>query len=383
MRFSHAYRLLRSRASSFSAVLQSYPLSLRLVRGIDVCTDELGIPLWVITPLFRHLRRTAQTTARFLSLQLGISTPPLRATAHAGEDHVHLLDGLRRVDEAIVRLGLEEGDRLGHAIALGIDATHWCTTSGRVPLTKETRLLDLIWEWVCYCRRGVVAPEGRIASVEHEARALAAEILDEPVDMLQLERTIDLLYDSRALQAVGFPDGIRTERAASEPMRSLSRLLSDPGVFRRGQGIVWVETAPEASALEVLQFALRSWVAARGIAIEINPSSNLLIGNLCDLTTHPLWRLSSMVGAASNGPDLTLCVGSDDPLTFATTTREEYAMVEDALRRGGKSLEVARSCVDQLREAGMSHRFTLPWVNGAHRIRSLPWSTGPFEPIVP
>jgi len=37
----------------------TFPRMLERVRGIDLCTDELGIPLWVLLPLMQHVPRAS------------------------------------------------------------------------------------------------------------------------------------------------------------------------------------------------------------------------------------------------------------------------------------------------------------------------------------
>ena len=63
---------------------------------------------------------------------------------------MHLLTGLRLVDQAIEQLELREGDRIGHGLALGVDPREWARRSSRIAMTRETRLLDLVWKWAWY-----------------------------------------------------------------------------------------------------------------------------------------------------------------------------------------------------------------------------------------
>jgi hypothetical protein len=74
-------------------VLRHFPISLEVIRGIDVATDELGVPTWVIALLFHHVRKAGLKAAATLRKRLGLSVPPLRTTAHAGEDFIHLMTG--------------------------------------------------------------------------------------------------------------------------------------------------------------------------------------------------------------------------------------------------------------------------------------------------
>jgi hypothetical protein len=56
---------------------------------------------------------------------------------------------------------------------------------------------------------------------------------------------------------------------------------------------------------------------------------------------------------------LSICIGSDDPLTFATTLPHEYQLLFDALILMGRSHEEAVKWIDNTRETGMQSRFTL------------------------
>ncbi|HTD54794.1 MAG TPA: hypothetical protein VK670_05400 [Silvibacterium sp.] len=67
--------------------------------------------------------------------------------------------------------------------------------------------------------------------------------------------------------------------------------LRDRRVFERAQVLDPVEIGQEVSLVAGLQTYVRGLLARSGIVVEINPSSNLLIGHLGDLTHHPLWRL--------------------------------------------------------------------------------------------
>ena len=145
-RFARFYLEQRRHAQALVSVLRDFPSTLRTFRGLDLCTDEAGVPVWVMAPLIRWVRKAGQAAAIHLRDRGIANLPPLATTVHAGEDFVHLLTGLRRLDEAIRYLGLEEGDRIGHGITLGLDPLTWYEHTGRVVQTQEERLLDLLWE---------------------------------------------------------------------------------------------------------------------------------------------------------------------------------------------------------------------------------------------
>ncbi|MCB1035644.1 MAG: hypothetical protein KDD47_17615, partial [Acidobacteria bacterium] len=154
IRYAGFFRKKRREVSSLCWLLRTFPLSLAIVRGFDVCTDELGVPNWVMVPLLRELRCQAENAARFLAQREGAGRvsrlPRAHLTVHAGEDFVHLLGGLRRIDEALEHFRLKEGDRIGHGMALGVHASKWARDSGELAVLREERLFDLVWEWSWY-----------------------------------------------------------------------------------------------------------------------------------------------------------------------------------------------------------------------------------------
>ena len=83
---------------------------------------------------------------------------------------------------------------------------------------------------------------------------------------------------------------------------------------------VTVDPAGEVDAVARIGASLRAEIARRAIAIEINPTSNLLVGDLSDLAGHPLWRLAPP-RPNPDLPPLSVTVGSDDPETLRPPDR--------------------------------------------------------------
>lgn len=367
-RYGRFYREARKGAMVAARLLCARPRSLEVVRGLDLCTDESGVPSWVMAPLLRYMRDAGFQASAALS-SAGVSrasvsrrppapAPPLRMTVHAGEDFVHLMSGLRRLDEALDYLGLAEGDRLGHALSLGVEPRSWAERAGRVAIPQEERLFDLVWEWSWHSRQGHVVP-GRDALIQREIAERSAKIFDEAVPPWELNTLVRDLHDETVLRHLGFPDGRPPALTKTDPLRHALAYLTSPEVFANGREIVWVDPASEVDALEHLQTRLRQKVGRMNLTIEVNPSSNLLIGHFGELGDHPLWRLAP--AANQDGiPPLSVCIGSDDPLTFATTLPEEYQLLYDALMKNDCSNALAHDWLERARKAGMSSRFTLP-----------------------
>lgn len=377
-RFARFYMEQRRHAQALVNVIRNYPCLLRTIRGIDLCTDEIGVPVWVMLPLMRWVREVGKQASIQLKRRGETAIPPLRTTVHAGEDFVHLMTGLRRIDHTVVYLQLEEGDRLGHALALGIDPANWCNRAGRVLQTCEERLFDLVWEWSCYAKHNVDVASRRLVYVRTEIVRLAQGIFKSSYNTSYTPEDImaffELLHTERELRLGGFPDrpglrGLTSIRSTYEEGEEdslqarylLKSYLCDERVWRLGRTPMVVNFRTiqhEGEALSQLQDGLRRRIGALGLTVEINPSSNVVIGDLGHLEAHPLWRLHP-VESNVDIPPLSVCIGSDNPLTLATTLPHEYQLLFDALLLRGFSHQVAMSWLDTVREAGMRTRFTL------------------------
>ena len=120
-----------------------YPSSASRVRGIDACSQEIGCRPEVFAPVFRLLG--CHSASEFKD-GVEIPLPKLGKTYHVGEDFLDLVDGLRAIQEAIYFLNLDCGDRLGHAIALGIDVDNWYAgKQNRIALPVQDLLDNLAW----------------------------------------------------------------------------------------------------------------------------------------------------------------------------------------------------------------------------------------------
>lgn len=344
-RFGKHYEDLREKTLVWARLMCRYPAHLGLIRGVDACTDEAGVPTWVVAPLFRYLQRVSRQASRILA-QRGHCVPPIRTSVHCGEDFMHLMTGLRRIHEAIAHLGVAEGDRLGHALALGVDPTGWITERTRVCVSLEDRLFDLL-----------AAQEMGARVNDAELEKCGRRMFGKPCTPIELRQLVADLYNPCALLKHGFP-GRRQLGQALVHGSLLSKYFCDPAVFERGKKTQWIDTRPDEERLIHMQQRLRQAITGGGITVEVNPSSNLLVGNLGDLKNHPLWKLRPI--RDEDVQPIPLCIGSDDPLTFATSLREEYQLLEDALSIAGVSNDRSLAWIDEVRRQSLAARFTLP-----------------------
>ncbi|MCA9004264.1 MAG: hypothetical protein KDA70_03245, partial [Planctomycetaceae bacterium] len=172
----------RQTLKNANAIIQSLerkPELLFLLRGLDVCRDEHGVPTWVISPMFKAVQTRVKQISERERAYSRPELPRLRTTIHVGEDFVHLATGLRYMDEAIQHIPLNCGDRVGHGLALGIEPREWAHRAMRIAMPREDRWMDLIWERSWHGQHGSKFSSDRRTYVEDEILRLSKKIFDE------------------------------------------------------------------------------------------------------------------------------------------------------------------------------------------------------------
>ena len=88
-----------------------------------------------------------------------------------------------------------------------------------------------------------------------------------------------------------------------------------------------------------IQDAMMEFLNSRGIIIETNPSSNVLIGTFKDYCLHPVFRFNDrkLYGDRSDNSNnriqMNVCVNTDDLGVFDTSLEFEYALLYEALQK--------------------------------------------------
>lgn len=369
-RYSQYVNLSQRKVNAYVQHLQQVPLSIALLRGTDMCTDEISIPNWVMGPLLAQMDQAGKQAAqevRYLYLNWKI-TPP-KKTMHVGEDFFHLLDGIRRMDEVITRFPLERGDRIGHGLALGLSPKRWVEQHPIVWMPKEIRLWDLIWEWKQYRLGLAKTSNSRLEKIKDLVSQYAREIFGPECQTQDVCQLYEQLFDPDKLERVGFPNGEKV-MAGLDQLTSQNRdfywlytYLTDSHCFHRCYQVVEIHnTSDEQEALYAMQRAVRQRVCQKEITIEVNPSSNFMLADLQNLEHHPLWNLNPPPGhqlEEEMGPAVHICIGSDDPITFATNLPQEYELLYNVLLQKGIGSTAALQWLDKVRQAGLNARFTL------------------------
>lgn len=345
------------------------------IRGIDACSREIGCrPETFATP-FRYLR--GKLVAQSHEIRGLRYWPKLGATYHAGEDFLDLTDGLRAVDEAICFLNLGQGDRLGHALALGITPQQYYRVKDNTVWLPAQDLLDnLVWLLHRSLEWRVDVPSSLREKLLLRAQQLLDMIYpneDNCVDAITLrnyyeawklrsddpaiyweyrfgdEHIKDVLENGNFLLNTPYKRAMLDRNKNSDGVDFRTRLRKSKLLCRimvryhfgrkermEGEKTVSFTATPDyAAVLEKIQVKMMEEIMVKGIGVECNPSSNHLIGTFDRYEEHPIFRFNHLglrlpeyTGASGQ---VRVSVNTDDLGVFDTSIENEYALLFGAL----------------------------------------------------
>lgn len=368
----------------------------RLVRGIDAANTEIGCRPEVFAVEFRYLRNI-----RPLPKHSGFGMPPARphiqVTYHVGEDFLDMADGLRAIDEAVHFLHLDRGDRLGHALALGVDPTiHYEYKQYRSVLYKQDLLDNLVW--LLYRTQDLDVPISPKLHATLKARAdrYLSEIYGDSMSKINLVPRLYEYYCSMLLR--GDAPEIYADRAPRSFLENLSCNAyfidgqSDLEVYRRSSTIralcrcyhfdrdvrekgQQIQEFPISSdymeLIRHVQDKLAEDLSEKGIMIECNPTSNYLIGTFQRYDMHPIFRFNNVGLVRTDGSyepsaQLLVSINTDDSGIFDTSLENEYAVIAaslDCTEKDGCKKYASNSIysyLENIRKMGLNQSFQDP-----------------------
>lgn len=392
---------VRIRAEAIAEAMSVSPYLCSRVRGIDGCANEVNCRPEVFATAFRFLRNFQSTELQPPQSLLPSPMHRLSVTYHAGEDFYDIPDGLRAIDEALYFLDYRRGDRIGHALALGVEPlVHYQTKSMSIVLPKQNRLDNLVW--LLYRSRdlGVAVDPQQYGIMQQEAMRLLQDIYGQAIGENHWSVTLQDYFCSMMLRGDD-PSLYRTQRFQLPAQLSGSPydrwrcsshlLLQDLSPFRQSKEIAglyyyyhygWREKREGRKPVCIpikqgyialvrqVQDALQHHLAVRGIMIECNPSSNVLIGTFGEYAKHPITRFNHM-GLLSQPdrqcPQLHVCINTDDLGVFDTSLEFEYALLCRALSEQvdaeGYPLYTNKNILcylQNVREMGLQAVFPMP-----------------------
>lgn len=380
-------RKTKRQALAMARALIRYDYLCYRIRGIDGCSAEIGCRPETFATEFRFLRS-------FVPLRAGMRPqketqaiePLLSATYHVGEDFLELADGLRAVDEAVRFLNLRRGDRLGHALALGIDAEkYYRGKNAFLIVSKQDRLDDLVWLLFRSRDLGVSVSSDLEFGLTQEAEALLNHVYGNYFDRAGMAGNLQMYYESWRLRGdhpslyegadlyagkrgtwagtlAGSCISVKHQYELYKENISENVILNknicslmygyhyDFEVRKRGQEPVNVEIRRDyVKLVTAMQDGMIRQLAYLGISVECNPSSNVLIGPFDRYDEHPIFRFNRAVLSEDSGDndagsriELCVSVNTDDQGVFDTSLENEYALLACSLEKQRKEGDVPR-----------------------------------------
>ncbi len=334
----------------------------RYLVGIDAASLENSTPVWVFVRAYEGARDS-------LVEPIGYGRnkrQSLRFTFHAGEDFRHMLSGLRRMDEAVTFLKFHAGDRIGHGTALGISPRLWKERNPFAVLPRIEALENYIWAYYELSQDTAGAHFAWTAYIERRVYELAEHIYGKSQGLTMqaltegYRKTFAISAGDHAAcreaEDVGFCEAVRN-RTYSEIVwngdkiaraRHCRKFLTE-----MERPIHYEVTEQDIQITETLQEILRRKLSRKGIVVEVNPSSNLAIGEIDRITENQIYRLNCPGGE----DNVMVCINSDDPSVFHTNVSNELAYIYYGMLNQSVSREMVLQWIDKVRECGMKASF--------------------------
>lgn len=386
-RHSQKRREVKIQARAIAELRESGVAEVQRIKGIDACSPEIWCRPEVFAQAFRFLKNHSVTE----EMNGEECLKNLSITYHVGEDFLDVIDGLRAIDEAVNFLNLRCGDRLGHALALGVDIDDWYESkSYRILINKMGYLDNLVWLYAKLRKYNVEGCDEVRAYIEKRFHEYFGEIYENNMDKdtmqcifqkardffkecgirhsynhEKLNFDINEYYNAWKLRGDNpqlYRDGffrLRGEIVDEWDVYSVNKNFPQnykirynpetallyymyhfvPDVKILGDQIVEVRVNYKMiDAIKKVRRIMQQEISKIGIGIETNPSSNYLIGTFRRYDMHPIikWYNFGLVTdpkTLEQCPQMQVSINTDDQGVFSTYIENEYAYLALALEK--------------------------------------------------
>lgn len=368
-------------ARAIEELRSEVPLLSEYIVGIDAASVENKAEPWIFAPIYTAIRNRLITKPLLLPHNAKVmKINNVGFTYHVGEEFRHIMSGLRHVDEVIRFFFYKAGDRIGHAIVLGTDIEKWVKDNEVVVMPLIEYLEDLIWLWGLIVHErasfniSLDVVEGKILELAKQAYG---EIIGVTPNMLYDAYLEKFQLDNRETFARMRQQLVRTEPKTEQEhfcryydsstpygiIWTKEKILCTnfcPIYYRKLHTPIMVHIRKSICPLlkEVQERVVRQ-VQQKGIYVEVNPTSNLVIGEADSLNESHVFQLNSrnLSGHEASGHEVMVTVNSDDPMIFNTSSENELAYIYHAMNYRGYGKESVLEWVDKVRKFGMDSCF--------------------------
>ncbi|MDR4892655.1 MULTISPECIES: hypothetical protein [unclassified Chryseobacterium] len=362
---------IKNQSIAISQLREGYSEISDLIRGIDAASSEFNASPEVFAQGFRYLKNH-KIKGYFNHLKDKLEEPKIYATYHAGEDFYDLVDGLRAIDESIRFLNLTQGDRIGHALALGIDVKEYYDFKQfKLMLPKQMVLDNIVWLLAKIRKFGIGIHRNEVNRLEKLYENLFYELYTANFDkgsLLEQKYIHHTTYfdawklrgDDPYLYLSGLDEDvylksnltywercrINEEYPKNKNIRNnidikclYQQYHFNTKIKKAGALIKQFEISHAYMELvEAVQFKMMHELKNKNIAIETNPTSNYLIGTFRRYAKHPITKFFNLGleldhQKIRNCPQLSVSINTDDQGIFSTSLENEFALMAIALEK--------------------------------------------------
>ncbi|MCF7911386.1 MAG: hypothetical protein K9M99_02570 [Candidatus Cloacimonetes bacterium] len=350
---------VKTEAIALKSLREKSMITASRIFGIDAAASEVTCRPEVFAQGFRYLRNHRKINKiSIMKRNNDDPIPNLKVTYHVGEDFYDLLDGLRAIDEAISFLQLGYGDRIGHGVALGIDINdYYEKRNHEIALPKQNLLDNIAWMLHQIKIWNIILSNTFYQKLKDLFNSLYRAIFNDSPDCLKCDlneyiQAMSLRDENPEMFFPPFKDKDKTWQKFNslkshnwnnysssrtlEFYKNITQHVYDLNsnyhynISVKSEGNKYMNFNIEAEyieSLKIIQKKMRHKIEISGIAIESNPSSNYLIGNLDDLSKLPLFQLFPIDEKEAGSNRLNVSVNTDDQGVFYTSLNKEYSLL--------------------------------------------------------
>lgn len=340
------------------------------VVALDAANTELATPPEIFAPYFRKHRKN---NTAFLDLHF---------TYHVGEEFKTLESGLRYIEDTINFLKYERGDRLGHALALGIDVEKYYKIKRYKVITNVQDYVDNIaWLYNLYANEKQMNSQFMSALQNRFYKTiplLKLNTLDKDFTIEDYVQSLLLRGDSRAeylspnnyqslnsystsdeIKFANYLEGYHIAINNAKAKWLHHKYLYDSQLIKNGMKSIQYEV--DELWIEMIcttQEILTTKLIQKGIIVEANPSSNRKISSMSHYTELPFLKMNDhYLNSKSIQKNIAITINTDDSAIFQTNLSNEYSLVACALERDNYPVENVYKYIDYLRQASNDYIF--------------------------
>ena len=365
VQFGQAQEIYKKEIELLKKVRNKYPELSRYLVGLDAASLENAMPIWALTSAYDYARDSKEDKLFLETCKVPLQS--LKFTCHVGEEFRHILSGLRRIDEAVTYFKFHAGDRIGHGTALGVDMDEWRKRNPVVIMPRIEILENYIWAWKILSENAHEAKADTLAYLEYEIYKLCKQIYEytEGITTYILVEAYKKSFTKKKLEHFDRDEGQNVNKIFCRDVTHREAIIWNEEklvqarhcvhyIKRMNECVHYEVTNQEIMIAKEIQDILKKKLSQKGIVVEINPTSNVAIGEIETLFQHHAYTINHFMKEESN---VMLCVNSDDPSVFNTNVSNEFAYIYYGLMEQGCGKEVALQWIDKLRQNGIQSSF--------------------------